>query len=273
MQTDLFGNELIQTTERKKSKDYDAFVEKFNPKKTTDDCYTPEPVFECIKSFVSEHYFQLNDLNIVRPFYPGGDYMNQDYAPNDIVFDNPPFSILASIIKNYMRMGVKFFLFSPHLTCFSKKIEGVTFIVSNAKITYHNGAKVPTDFVTNMLPDYRIIADGRLNKAIEDCQKKNTKKLPKYKFPDNVVTAARLGTYIADRGAVFKIRNEECCPISKLDSMGGKTIFGGAFLISNKKVQELKEAEQNAEAAKVAKSAKEKYNLSARERLMIANLK
>ena len=28
---------------------YDDFVEKFKPKKTTDDCYTPPDVFEAVK--------------------------------------------------------------------------------------------------------------------------------------------------------------------------------------------------------------------------------
>ena len=27
--------------------DYDGFINKFKPKKTTDDCYTPEPVYDC----------------------------------------------------------------------------------------------------------------------------------------------------------------------------------------------------------------------------------
>ena len=31
--------------------DYGAFVEKFKPKKTTDDCYTPPEVYETIKDW------------------------------------------------------------------------------------------------------------------------------------------------------------------------------------------------------------------------------
>ncbi len=32
--------------------DYDGFVEKFKPKKTTDDCYTPPEVMEVVNSYV-----------------------------------------------------------------------------------------------------------------------------------------------------------------------------------------------------------------------------
>ena len=32
----------------KKIQDYDAFVEKFKPKKTTDDCYTPPLVYDAV---------------------------------------------------------------------------------------------------------------------------------------------------------------------------------------------------------------------------------
>ena len=35
-----------------KSKTYEEFVEKFKPKKTTDDCYTPSEIYEVIKDCV-----------------------------------------------------------------------------------------------------------------------------------------------------------------------------------------------------------------------------
>ncbi len=39
-----------------KSKNYDEFVEKFKPKKTTDDCYTPLEIYEAIKEWVYLRY-------------------------------------------------------------------------------------------------------------------------------------------------------------------------------------------------------------------------
>ena len=46
-QLDLFDKEVNEAKHRRREdviNDYDGFVEKFKPKKTTDDCYTPEPV-------------------------------------------------------------------------------------------------------------------------------------------------------------------------------------------------------------------------------------
>lgn len=53
------------------SPEYKEFVEKFKPKKTTDDCYTPKPVYDVIADWVAEEY-GLDRTDFVRPFYPGG---------------------------------------------------------------------------------------------------------------------------------------------------------------------------------------------------------
>ena len=47
--------------------EYQAFVEKFKPKKTTDDCYTPEPVYEAVRDYVCARY-AVDPGSIVRPF-------------------------------------------------------------------------------------------------------------------------------------------------------------------------------------------------------------
>ena len=39
---------MIQSTFDETSEDYKAFVEKFKPKKTTDDCYTPANIYEAV---------------------------------------------------------------------------------------------------------------------------------------------------------------------------------------------------------------------------------
>lgn len=39
-----------------KSKNYEYFVKKFKPKKTTDDCYTPSLVYEAISDWVANEY-------------------------------------------------------------------------------------------------------------------------------------------------------------------------------------------------------------------------
>ena len=51
---DLFGSEQIQLIEKKKTSnktlftDYERFVDKFEVKKTTDDCYTPKEVMDSL---------------------------------------------------------------------------------------------------------------------------------------------------------------------------------------------------------------------------------
>ena len=63
--------------------DYGAFVEKFKPKKTTDDCYTPPAVYETIKDWACREY-DIDPSKVVRPFYPGGDYESFDYSDGKV---------------------------------------------------------------------------------------------------------------------------------------------------------------------------------------------
>ena len=74
--------------------EYQAFVDKFKPKKTTDDCYTPPLIYETVKDWACKKY-GIDPKNIVRPFYPGGDYEHFAYPDECVVLDNPPFSILS----------------------------------------------------------------------------------------------------------------------------------------------------------------------------------
>ena len=43
-------------TREEKFNDYAGFVEKFKPKKTTDDCYTPPMVYEAVKDWACRRY-------------------------------------------------------------------------------------------------------------------------------------------------------------------------------------------------------------------------
>ena len=63
---------MATSQNKEKFEDYDGFVEKFKPKKTTDDCYTPEIVYNAIADWVANEY-NLDKSVFVRPFYPGGD--------------------------------------------------------------------------------------------------------------------------------------------------------------------------------------------------------
>jgi hypothetical protein len=62
---DLFGNEqalFFKNTPKaqKDLTDYEGFIEKFENKKTTDDCYTPSDVYSVLFEYVNAPYsFQL----------------------------------------------------------------------------------------------------------------------------------------------------------------------------------------------------------------------
>lgn len=53
------------------NEEYNEFLDKFENKKTTDDCYTPDIVFDAVADFVADEYGLERD-KFVRPFYPGG---------------------------------------------------------------------------------------------------------------------------------------------------------------------------------------------------------
>ena len=166
--------------------DYEGFVEKFKPKKTTDDCYTPPEVYEVIKDWVCNRY-GINPCTIVRPFYPGGDF--------GLVLDNPPFSILAKIKRFYLEKGIKFFLFAPSLTLFSSSdlVKKICHFAVGADIVYENGAVVKTSFVTNLDKQYTVFTAPDLYKKIETVNlNKKSKISSKYSYPAEIITSAEL---------------------------------------------------------------------------------
>lgn len=91
--------------------------------------------------------------------------------------------------------------------------------------------------------------------------------LPKYIYPDNVVSAALLGKiapYVK-----FEVRASECRRVRKLDNQkGGVFIYGGGYLLSDKATARKIEAyEQAAKQATVIV-----WELSEREKRIITEL-
>ena len=167
------------------------WLKKFDRKKTTDDCYTPPEVYEVVVNWVREKLWHIPDSNILRCFKPGGDYLAEDY--NDkVVVDNPPFSIYSKIVENYERLGVLFFLFAPALTTFVKTAKTVSYIITGANIRYENGARVRTNFITNIPDTPRIIIAHDLKLAIENAQRGAKKALSKTKIPAPYLSSAQL---------------------------------------------------------------------------------
>ena len=249
--------------------EYQAFLEKFKMKKTTDDCYTPKLVYDAVVEWVEKEY-QVSRKTFVRPFYPNGDYQKEKYPKGCIVVDNPPFSILAEILQFYKEKGVRFFLFAPSLTLFSSSSSSSsTALCVGVSITYENGANVATSFLTNLENrETRFRSAPTLFKAVEkandEWSKSLHKELPKYTYPDNVVTSAfvaRLSKY----GIDFAVNVNQSCAISSLESQkeSGKTIFGKGYLISEKAA---------AEKAAAEKAATTRWKLSDKEHKIIEQL-
>lgn len=234
--------------------EYQAFVDKFKPKKTTDDCYTPPLVYEAIRDWACAEY-GIDPATIVRPFYPGGDYEQYDYQAGCCVLDNPPFSILSRICNFYLDRGIAFFLFAPSLTCLNATGKRLTAIITGEDITYENGAVVKTAFVTNLGGDIALRSAPSLRAAIKNANEKlraeKKKTLPKYSYPAHVITAAAC-QYLAAHDTEYEVKRQDCHFIRALDAQREKKkgIFGGGLLLSEKAA---------------AEKAAEKWELSERE--------
>ena len=163
-----------------------------------------------------------------------------------------------------MLSGIRFFLFAPYLTNFSTcgYMKEVSHIITDATIVYENGASVNTAFLTN-LDKWKIrtapdLCDA-INKKVAELRAKDARILPKYEYPDNVLTSTKCG-YLSKYGEDLRIRPEECFFIRTLDAQKatGKAIFGGGFLISEKAAAE--------------KAAATKWKLSEQEQKIVWSL-
>ena len=247
--------------------EYDSFVAKFEPKKTTDDCYTPPLVYAAIRDWVCDRY-DIDPACIVRPFFPGGDFVN--YPEGCLVLDNPPFSILSEICKFYLAKDIPYFLFAPSLTAFGGRTVAtrMNHIICDADITYENGAVVRTAFVTNL--DKDIVAETApdlreaIAAAMRQIKAETAKTLPKYAYPMHVLTAAMLQKY-AHYGVAMTVRRSDCTAIGALDSqrLNRKAIFGGGLLLSERAA---------AERAAAERAAAHTWELSERELQIIRDL-
>ena len=260
--------------QRELFEDYEGFVEKFKPKKTTDDCYTPPEVYDVIKDWACREY-GIDPAKVVRPFYPGGDYESFDYSDGAVVLDNPPFSIISKTTAFYLDNGIPFFMFCPSLTALggARVCMRCCHILCDACIEYENGAVVRTGFVTSY--DEGIVArtapelGKAINAKVDELHRRGRAELPKYEYPDYVVTAAMMQRW-SKYGIEFMVRREDCAHISKLDAQKerGKTIFGGGLLLSERAAAERAAAER----AAAERARAHVWELSDRERAIVAHL-
>jgi len=272
---DLLGDEQVVIITKKKEKpnlfsDYDGFLQKLEVKKTTDDCYTPKEVMDIIINYVNDKY-PLKDKKIIRPFFPDGDFESIDYSGDCVVIDNPPFSIVSNICKYYLERDIKFFLFCPHLTAFGSDID-CTHIIASADITYENGAVIKTAFVSNLFGDVKIIGDSALHLKFKELQRNNKASLPKYKYPDNIITVSKI-SYCVEKGIslTFDKKDVKHCRGMDAQKKHGKTLFGSGFIASDKAAA----AQAAAQAAAAAAAENDPiiiWELSEKEKKIIKSL-
>lgn len=249
--------------------EYQEFLEKFKLKKTTDDCYTPAPVYDAVARYVEETYGVSRD-RFVRPFYPGGDYQNEDYPKDCVVVDNPPFSILAEILRFYDAKGIRFFLFAPTLTLFSSSSStACTALPCAVAVLYENGASVNTSFLTNLDDrSVRLRSAPKLyamvQEGVDEFTRTLRKSLPKYSYPPHIITSTWVGA-LSRLGIEFSVPVAESEGISGLDAQkeAGKAIFGKGYIVSDA---------VKAEREKAEREKAERWDLSDRERAIIMRL-
>lgn len=222
--------------------EYEKFVDKFKTKLTTDDCYTPKPVFDAVLEWAVSEY-DLGGCNIIMPFYPNGDFENHEYPENGVVIDNPPFSIITKIARFYSDRGIRYFLFAPHLTMFNlhKADRDLCAIVCGASVTYENGAVVSTSFVTNLEPQTFARTAPELKLAIEDAGSIDRVSKPKYVYPKTVTSAALMSKLSR---VDVSIPKHEARLVTRLESQkeAKKTIFGGGAIVSEAVAEQLARA-------------------------------
>lgn len=291
-QLDLFGNEQIERPKPKRPTggssnpivfhDYESYVAKFteNPK-TTDDTFTPRDVYEAVLKYVGE-VVDLTGKQILRPFYPGGDYENAIYPENGIVIDNPPFSIFTEIVKFYTATGIPFFLFGQGKTIMCC-VKYCTAVIVTDLLTYENGARIYTNFASNLFGDTIIMTAPRLNDLIFSCPSQNVKaNLASYNYPPELLSFSQMQT-ICRGGVEFAVKRSECQIVKNLDNHP-KSLFGEHILLSSAKAEEKESAKTLAqEQAKVKAEERERKRaelagmvgvipLSQRERRIVERL-
>ena len=266
------GRERFDESDQEGNGEYNEFLDKFEIKKTTDDCYTPDGIYDAVADWVAEEY-GVDRKNFVRPFYPNGDYQSVKYKKRDIVVDNPPFSILSEIVRWYDEHGVRFFLFAPALTLFSSSSSDCACAIGvGYSITYENKANVSTSFLTNLeTARFRTAPDlwKKMDEAMKEILAERKVGLTKNEYPDHVMMSTMLSRY-SKYGIEMSIPREESMIVRELDEQKekGKVMYGGGFLLSERAAAERAAAER----AAAERAAAERWALSDREWAIVKEL-
>ena len=274
-QATLFNIDEVPTAVRRSPKggsgnpivfhDYESYVAKFqNKEKTTDDTYTPPDVYDAVLHYVGTIY-DMKGKEVLRPFYPGGDYRHAVYPDDGVVIDNPPFSIFTEICKFYSEAKIPFFLFGPGLTIFSA-LKYCSVVVISRTITFSNGAKIKCNFATNLIGDTWVTTAVALDRALEKCKSQdNVKKLTKYSYPCELLSVSDFQK-ISRGDEDFSIKKTDGLIVRYLDLFPKSDgLFGEHVLVNT-------ECGRAAERAAERAAASIPVELSKRERRIIEKL-
>lgn len=259
---------------KKRQDDYEAFVAKFERKRTSDDCYTPPEVYDIVRGWLAEQV-DLNGCDVVRPFWPDTDYKQVEYPPGCVVVDNPPFSRFAEIVRWYLERGVRFFLFAQHKTIFALDAP-YTRLVCGADVIYENGAAVRTSFASNLFGDVLAMSVPDLYERLEALNRSRNP-LPRYHYPAHLLTFSDVAR-CSVHGVALSIPRSEAAFVRRLDSQQAskRGIYGGGFLLSDRQAARMEAALREADRHKAEKAAQEieahAWAISDREREIIAQL-
>ena len=151
-------------------------------------------------------------------------------------------------------------------------------ICTGVAITYENGANVNTSFLTNLDEGTRARSEPTLYAAVKAANDENLreqkKELPRYLYPDYVLTSTRCAQF-SRLGIDFVLPKAESEHIRRLDAQKetDKAAFGSAYLMSERMKQEKEKAErEKAEREKAEREKAERWHLSPREMEIVRRL-
>ena len=86
-----------------------------------------------------------------------------------------------------------------------------------------------------MFVDVKIIGDAELHKKFKELQERNKANLPKYEYPDHIVTVSKIA-YCVEKGINVTFDKKDLKHYRGMDAQKkyGKSLFGSGFLASNK---------------------------------------
>ena len=239
---------VVEVISTKSEKMYNYCVTNGRNINTPDECYTPPAVYDTVLDYAVERY-QLQGKHIVRPFVPGGDYQKYVYDKNDVVVDNPPFSMTTKIVNWYIDHNIPFFLFINGLygVSLSRGLRGkATVIVTNANASFYhepNNKAIKLGFVTNLEPKNIVLrGDATLTNRLIGLVKK--KRLNKLKYPKNILRNSDVLKAI-HHGVELKLTTNNCLFANNLDYNKEHKltdVHGGCYLVDDKLYEEFKES-------------------------------